>query len=199
MDLQRLTAVALLSVVIGCVAACDPSPSQGATVSSTPLPGVALHGRVALTGDYTFSSAFTAPALIQSGAATTTPVPASSCRMYAAASSSGAPGDAFVLPTVEITNPRPVFITVTVRSGYHGPGTYSGAAVPSMSGRAAVDIIEAGGYATQTYLSTDASPMTLTVHADGSGAFSFDRWRTDEVRGGNIAGHLNGTVTWTCG
>jgi hypothetical protein len=131
---------------------------------------------------------------MEPGGSSTTTAP-STCAEYAKGVAAGSQreGLSFLAPVVQTTGSPAVYLRVAISFGYFGPGTYTSGATPGVAGTASVADDDFA-----LYHSTNASMMTVTVRPDGSGTLSFSRWRADEVRGGIIAGHLGGTVSWVC-
>lgn len=189
--LSRAAVTTLAIATCACAAATGGSPP--ATPTATAVASHHLTGTIALGGDYTTTAHFSVAASVPAGA-TLTPEPARTCAGYAAGSGAAA----FLGPVVETATNPAIFLASEVKFGYRGAGTYTATSTPGLSGTAEITVPTPQGGTTQVYRSTDASVMQLTVAADGSGTLTFQRWRTDEVRGNVIAGHLDGTITWVC-
>jgi hypothetical protein len=101
----------------------------------------------------------------------------------------------FVPPAVKTSGTTTLYLTTTLASGYHGPGTYTSTTSPMLSGQAAVGVGDVGDLNGAGYIDTFRSGFpgttTLTVHADGSGTLEFSSWGSD-------ATIISGMVQWVC-
>jgi hypothetical protein len=201
--LRQIAAVAAATTAVSlcaCAATAGPAPPS-ITADATPSPagvtGRQLTGTISLGGDYTISAAFEATAQVTTSTSPSAEVGASTCSTYARGAT-GTAGTAFVGPVVHTSTNPAVYLSSEVKFGYLGPGTYVGGSTPGLSAVAAITVPTSVGGAVQVYHPSSASVTTLIVHPDGSGLLTFSRWRTTEVRGGLIAGHLDGQVSWVC-
>ncbi len=190
------------------MAACGQasSGSAGAGTPSQHAVATRLHftGRLALDGDFRVSSAFSVQVT-----PTAAPVPAhgavTACEQFARGfTHETAYGRtiSFNSPPMEthgVTGTPGVYLTIDVNLGYAGPRVYSSGSTASLLGSAAITVVSSESSAVSVYHSTGASSTSLTVRPDGSGQVAFAGWRSDEVRGGIIAGHLGGEASWACG
>lgn len=191
MPLKRGLTVAGGLLLVACT-----SPTGGPTPGPTAATlghGPVLTGSISVQGDFTIASAFSTPAQLLVRASPAAAPATSTCVDYARGfhNTTG-----FVAPEVHTAGDPNVYFEATV-AGYAGPGTYSGRTIPGFNGAAAVTVGTPSG-ATSVYNPRRGGTTTLTVAADGSGSLTFSRWTSTEVRGGNIAGYLDGTVQWVC-
>ena len=131
-----------------------------------------------------------------SGAVLTSP-PASSCAAYAAS-----PSGVFFPPEFDVVAADHSLYFSASASGYHGPGDYSSAGSGPLTGTISVGVGVGGAQQTaySIFRSAIGGSSSLSVHADGSGTFTFSEWGSDEVRGNTgSAASISGTVSWTCG
>jgi hypothetical protein len=151
------------------------SPSAGAGKSIGGL--IAFRGAFQLRGASTQHSSFSAYPGVTS--------PASSCPGIA---THGTPAPAGQRPQFRIPAPpggSTVYFIAEI-SPYHGPGTYSRAAIVTSG---ASFIVGTAGY---NLLATKGS-VSVTVKANGSGTFTFAN-----AAGDAATQTLSGTVRWTC-
>lgn len=196
MDVLGLTpsriwvAIAATTALVACAPQSAPSLTPSPAVTrGAPM----LTGSISVEGDFAIASTFVRPAQIQVGSSPSTAPATTSCVDYAKGFSHAT---AFAAPEIHTTGDPNVYFQATL-TGYKGPGTYSGRFVPGLNGAAAVTFGSPSA-AVQVYNPRRGGTTTLTVAADGSGSFTFSRWTTTEVRGGNIAGYLDGSVEWVC-
>jgi hypothetical protein len=209
--MRCLIVVAVMFVVAACAPAGTPTPRSSSAPSSpaasaTPTighTGPQLVGKLSVGGQFAASADFTAPADIEVGGIQTPAPSGTTCAAYA----QGYPNDATHGGGVGFDSPGPqttgttampgVYLAVSLPTGYHGPGTYSGRSIAALSGAATVAVETAQGPAYSVFHSRGGD-TTLTVASDGSGSVTFSRWANDETRAGNGTGDLNGVMTWSC-
>jgi hypothetical protein len=209
--MRRSIVVAVISAVAACAPAGtpatqgSPAPSfPAASASTTPTSGgPELVGKLSIGGQFAASANFTAPAGIEVSGIQTPAPPETTCADYA----KGYPNDAQPGGGVGFDSPGPqttgtaatpgVYLAVSLPTGYHGPGTYSGKSSTALSGAATVAVETAQGPSYSVFHSRGGE-TTLTVASDGSGSVTFSRWANDETRAGNGTGDINGAMTWSC-
>jgi hypothetical protein len=158
-----------------------------------------------VTGAVQLSSTFSAPAALEV-AGTQTPAPAgSTCAEYARGFDRPAQdggGKGFDAPEVHSAkvNRQTMYVSVSMATGYAGPGTYDSRRNSSLTGYAAQDVDNASGVATTSFTPRIHGFTTLTVNADGSGSLVLTDWGSTEVHGAVGAGgvSINASVTWVC-
>lgn len=204
MSLCALPALAL--------AACVSSPQHPAA-SETPLPsshppsasasasGLQLSGALSVSGQFVVAAAFTSPALVDVGSAQTPAPSGTSCTAYAQGfpeDSQHGGGVGFDPPAARAAGAdSSAYVSVSLPTGYRGPGTYSSATLSALSGVATVAVQTGEGSAYYTFNSRGGA-ITLTVAPNGSGGVSFSSWLDSETRGGNGTGAITGTFNWKC-
>jgi len=157
--------------------------------------GPHLQGTLHVQGDYDITTSFDTPAQAD-GTGGVGPLPDSaSCSQYA--KGFGTAGT-FEVPQIDAVGDTTLYLTGGMTSGYSGPGTYSSASNPGLTGEAVVSTSGGQGPIFATYRSQRAGSSTLIVSADGSGKLTLTEWGSTETRGTNIAGALDGTLIWTC-
>jgi len=203
--------IAVMFALAGCASTGTPtaqvssapsSPDASASATST-YDGPELVGKLSVGGQFVASANFTAPADIEVSGVQTPAPSGTTCADYA----KGYPNDAqhgggagFDTPGPQTTGTAAtpgVYLAVSLPTGYHGPGTYSGRTTAALSGAATVAVQTAQSPAYSVFHARGGE-TTLTVAADGSGSVTFSRWANDETRGGNGTGFINGVMTWTC-
>ena len=152
-------------------------------------------GTVSTQGDQVIRATFDTPAELELAGSPSPASRSATCAGYA--DGLGVPG-AFVVPEIHTTGDTSLYFRIVMRTGYAGPGSYSTQADPGLAGEIVVSINQAMSPVFSVYKSTRGGTGTLTVHPDGSGSFTFSTWGSDESRGTNIAGDLDGTIVWTC-
>jgi len=200
----RSTEVGLIvSAVLAC-AACAPNSTVHRTTSTpaihpspSPQPttpvgtGPLLKGTVSVSGSYAVTSTFITRAELIAGSSLVSPPSSATCANYANGFAQNPMS--FAAPELQTTGDTTAYLTATVASGYHGPGTYSSASTPTLSGSVAVAVgdVAQGGFV-DTFRSGTRSTTSLIVRPDGSGKLEFSGWGTGDS-------DEDGTVTWTCG
>jgi hypothetical protein len=186
-----------------------PSPSPGfptAVLTPSPSPsGPRLTGTISVTGVVQLTSTFSASAAIDV-AGTQTPARAgSTCPEYAKGfdqSAQDGGGKGFDAPKVQsaIVNHHGVYVSVSMATGYAGPGTYDSRRNSSLGGYASQDVDNASGVETTAFTSSIHGLTTLTVNPDGSGSLNLTDWGSTEEHGAAGAGgaSINASVTWVC-
>jgi hypothetical protein len=164
----------------------------------TVAPGPMLTGTVKTFEDTTFTSTFRVAALVMLNGAPSTAAPSTTCTAYAGGSNGG-----FIAPQFNVNRSNTtVYFQGMVSQGYGGPGAYDSATNKSLHGTVGVGLNTGPGQAAtySIFRSQIGGSSQVTVHADGSGTFTFSEWGSDEVRGNTgSASAISGTVTWTCG
>lgn len=194
---------------VSCAPAATPADHSTGGATATPSasarpslpPGVpVLSGSVSIAGQFVATDSFTTPAEVEV-AGSQTPAPSgSTCADYARGYAQDADhggGRGFDAPIVQTTGAPGVYLSISLPTGYQGPGTYSGKRFPVLSGIASIAVNSAEGPAYSLFHS-HGGETTFTVAADGSGTAQLTGWVNDETRGGNQTGVITGTVTWTC-
>ncbi len=156
-----------------------------------------LTGTVKTAEDANLSVSFRSPIEVLTNQ-DPTPAPLGvGCAEYAAGTAGG-----FVAPVLDVTSDdHGIYFQGTVTKGYRGPGVYQSSPEASLGGTIsiAVGVAEGQQPAYSIFRSSINGTSTLTVHPDGSGAFDFSEWGSDEVRGAaGSAASISGSVTWTC-
>ena len=131
-----------------------------------------------------------------SGAVLTSP-PAPSCVAYAAS-----PSGVFFPPEFDVVAADHSLYFSATAAAYRGPGDYTSAGNGALTGTISVGVGVGGAQQTtySIFRSMIGGSSSLTVHADGSGSFTFTEWGSDEVRGDTgSAASISGIVSWTCG
>jgi uncharacterized protein (TIGR02118 family) len=186
-----------ICVTCGLIAvACSGQPSASSTHSpqpSTAGQGPTLIGWISVAGDFSISSRFATSAEKVVGGFPTPASPTGTCAGYA--NGLGNP-QAFAAPELTTKGDTSLYFRAFITFGYAGPGTYQSRSTPGLAGNAAVTV-GTGGPVT-VYNPKRGGTTTLTVAPDGSGTLTFSRWPSDETRGTNIAGYLDGTLRWSC-
>lgn len=195
------------TLVVFVMASCAQTPaanrenttSAGPTAAVTPG-GLGLTGSLIMSGQFAFTGGFTALAPIEVSGSVTPAPPETSCSQYA----QGYPQDpqhgggiGFDPPAAHIPGPPSLYLSVSLPTGYRGPGTYSSRTSTALSGTAAVGVGAAEGLSYYTFNSRDGATV-LTVRPDGSGTVTYSGWQDSERRGGNQTGTITGSLTWTC-
>ncbi|MBV9100350.1 MAG: hypothetical protein JOZ46_12455 [Candidatus Dormibacteraeota bacterium] len=128
-------------------------------------------------------------------------VPGSNAHTTCAQFAQGTAGS-FTAPVFDVkVSDHSVYFDAVVSSGYQGPGTYSSATQPSITGTVAIAVGTDAGQqpTTSIYRSRINGQSLMLVRPDGSGMFQFTTWGSDEVRGDTgSAAYVSGTVSWTC-
>jgi hypothetical protein len=149
------------------------------------------------------TSTFTAPASIEVGG-NPTPAPSGwTCTDYARgfdAPTGG--GKGFHPPEFQSAdvNHESMYLSVSMPTGYTGPGSYDSRTNPALQGYAAQNVDNAAGPATTPFSSSIHGATVLTVNPDGSGSLDLINWGSTEVHGAVGAGgvSVSGSVKWTC-
>jgi len=180
------------------VVACSGQPSALSTHSPptsrpTAGKGPTLIGSISVAGDFSISATFTTSAERVVGGF---PTPASSMGTCAGYANGLGDPQAFATPEVATKGDTSLYFRAFIKFGYAGPRTYQSSSTPGLAGNAAVTV--GNGGPVTVYNPRRGGTTTLTVASDGSGTLSFSRWPSDETRGTNIAGYLDGTVRWSC-
>jgi hypothetical protein len=216
---RALAAAAALALVCctGCVSASAPTQSTRSapptatapTPSPSPSPGPAgprLTGTISVMGGVQLTSTFSAPAAVDVASGTQSPEPAgSTCAQYAMGFDRPAQeggGKGFDAPEVHsaVVNHQSMYVSVSVGTGYAGPGTYDSRQNGSLRGYAGQDVENPTGVATTPFDSRMHGVTILTVNPDGSGSISMADWGSTEVHGAVGAGgvSISGSITWVC-
>lgn len=189
--------VAMAIMCAGCAAspsvnvAVPPTSGGGAGTGTNAPPR--LIGSAEIDGAYRATGTFTTHPEVLVGSLPQAPTAHDTCADYASGFAQNP--TSFVVPALKTSGTTTLYLTTTLASGYHGPGTYSSATSPMLSGRMAVGIGDVGDLNGAGYIDTFRSGFpgttTLTVHADGSGTLEFSSWGSD-------ATIISGTVQWVC-
>jgi hypothetical protein len=213
---RALAAAAALALVCctGCVSASAPAQSAPSTATApTPSPslppgpaGPRLTGTISVTDGVRLTSTFSAPAAVDAASGIQSPEPAgSTCPQYAMGFDRPAQeggGKGFNAPEVHssVINHQSMYVSVSVGTGYTGPGTYDSRQNGSLRGYAGQDVANPSGVATTPFDSRVHGVTMLTVNPDGSGSISMADWGSTEVHGAVGAGgvSISGSITWVC-
>jgi len=179
-------------------AGCTTNPSGSPATPQTTGggPGTAtdavprLTGTAEIDGAYRATGTFSTHPEVLVGNQSQAPTAHDTCVDYAQGFAQNP--TSFVAPELQTTGATTLYVTATLASGYHGPGTYSSVTSPMLRGQVAVGIgdLNGAGYI-DTFRSGFPGATTLTVHADGSGALEFSSWGSD-------ATVISGSVLWAC-
>src|SRR5260370_15667534 len=186
---------AMAFICTSCVSSPAPLPSPSSSVS-----GPQLTGTISVTGAVPFSSTFNASAAIEVAGKHTPARVGSNCAEYANGfdqSAKNGGGKGFDAPEVQSAkvNHHSVFVSVSMATGYAGPGTYDSRRNSSLGGYASRDVDNPSGVETTTFSSSIHGLTTLTVNPDGSGALDVIGWGTTEVHG---LATISAAITWIC-
>jgi hypothetical protein len=171
-----------------------PTPAATAIATGSQA-AITLSGSIATWGDNRISGPFSGRAEMLAGPLPTGATAPSTCADYARGLGNAG---TFVSPEIHTAGNPNVYFRASISLGYAGPGTYTSQTTPALSGSAAVSQESAQGPVVQVYNTKHGGSTTLTVRPDGSGTLTFTDWGTTEVRQGHIAGHLWGSIEWTC-
>jgi hypothetical protein len=150
------------------------------------------------------SSSFETFAAIEVAGAQT-PAAGSTCADYARGyerSAQNGGGRGFDPPEVHSAkvNDQTMYVSVSIGTGYAGPGTYDSRRDSSLGGYASQDVDNPAGIVTTTFESRVHGVTRLTVNADGSGLLNLVDWGSTEVHGATGAGgvSINASIVWVC-
>lgn len=187
-----------LATVLLC-AGCATTPSIKVTVphpsvgSGTGATAPRLIGSAAIDGAYKATGTFSTHPEVLVGSLPAAPSAHDTCTDYA--SGFAQHPTSFVPPAVKTNGTTTLYLTTTLASGYHGPGTYTSATSPMLRGQVTVGVGDVGDLNGAGFIDTFRSgypgTTTLTVHADGLGMLQFSGWGSD-------ATIISGTVQWVC-
>ncbi|HEY6470995.1 MAG TPA: hypothetical protein VI434_14640 [Candidatus Dormibacteraeota bacterium] len=168
-----------------------PPPSGGGSGTGATAPR--LIGSAAIDGAYKAAGTFSTRPEVLVGSLPAAPSAHDTCTDYA--NGFAQHPTSFVPPAVKTSGTPTLYLTTTLASGYHGPGTYTSATSPMLRGQVAVGVGDVGDLNGAGFIDTFRSgypgTTTLTVHDDGSGMLQFSGWGSD-------ATIISGTVQWVC-
>jgi hypothetical protein len=97
-------------------------------------------------------------------------------------------------------NGHSVYVSVSIATGFAGPGTYDSRLTAALGGYADEEVDNASGIETTPFTSQVHGLTSLTVKGDGSGALLLTDWGSTEVHGAVGAGgvRINAFISWTC-
>jgi hypothetical protein len=187
-------AVALSCAACATTAVTTPAPSAGGGSGTATNAAPLLTGTASINGAYEATGTFSAHPEVLVGSQLQPPSAHDTCADYAQGFAQN-PTSFAVLALQTNGTPNTLYLTTTIASGYHGPGTYTSQSTPMLRGQVAVGVgalgdLNGAGYI-DTFRSGFPGTTTLTVEADGSGTLAFSSWGSD----GTI---LSGSVSWLC-
>ncbi len=158
-----------------------------------------ISGTLSITGQFVVTGTFTSHAAVDLDGVQTPAPSSTTCASFANGYAQQLPlgGTGFDAPIAKTNGPTAVSVSVSLATGYLGPGTYDSGNNPFLSGTATVTVTTAQGPSYYVFHS-HGSGTTLHVTPDGSGSVQLTGWVDDETRGGNGTGLVTGVMTWTC-
>jgi hypothetical protein len=139
-----------------------------------------------VNGAYRATGSFSTHPEVLVGGSLTTPTSNDTCVNYANGFAQNP--TSFAAPELKTSGDTTLYLRITIASGYHGPGTYTGQSTPALSGTLVVGVgdVNGAGY-TDTFRSGFASATTLSVTSEGSGTLQFAGWG---IGGTDVSGHV---------
>lgn len=190
---------AVAFVAVSCTSTPTPTvhASSPTVMPSSGYGGPMLAGMVSISGQFVVTASFAVPVEVGAGAHQTAAPSGMTCGDYANGYSANSQAQSFDSPAAQTGGSPSVYVSVTLPTGYNGPGTYSARTSPALTGVATVAVTTAEGPSYYVFRS-QGGDTTLSVAADGSGTVLLSNWPDTESRGGNGTGRITGTVSWMC-